>query len=504
MQKILDTKNLAQKLNTLKKTKKIVLCHGVFDVIHHGHIKYFEESKKKGDILVVSVTDDEFVNKGFGRPFFNFKIRSETLAALSIVDFVCKSKKENSVEVIKTLKPNFYCKGPDYEKKRKDITKNIYLEKKAVEKNNGKFIITHSPMLSSSKIVNSKYNLFNKDQQKIISDIKKNFTFDYIQKNIESLKSKKVLIIGEIIIDEYVFCEALGKSGKESFLAIKNNRLEKYLGGSAAIAMNLSEFCKKIDLVSYIGDRNNGINFIKKNLKKNIKPIFVKKSNSTTIVKRRYIEQNERNKMLGVYSLNDDYLNKIEENKIISYLANRISSYDLVIIADYGHGLITKKIANLILKKSKYISLNAQINAANIGHHSLEKYKNLDCVIINLNELKHEMRTRSENFYSYSIRLKSKMKIDNLIVTTGRAGAVMFSKKNKVYKAASFAKEIVDKIGAGDCLFGLMSLFLSSKFDKKLSLFLSSLAAGKNVEKMGNSNFIKFADFLKTINYSLK
>mgnify|MGYP001476797654 CR=1 FL=1 len=53
------------------KNKKITLCHGVFDLLHVGHIKYLKEAKKSGDVLVVSVTEDKFVNKGIGRPFFN-------------------------------------------------------------------------------------------------------------------------------------------------------------------------------------------------------------------------------------------------------------------------------------------------------------------------------------------------------------------------------------------------------------------------------------------------
>ena len=74
MSKIIKLQKLASKLKKLKKNK-VVLCHGVFDIIHHGHIKYFEEAKKNGDILVVSLTADEFVNKGSGRPYFSFKFR---------------------------------------------------------------------------------------------------------------------------------------------------------------------------------------------------------------------------------------------------------------------------------------------------------------------------------------------------------------------------------------------------------------------------------------------
>jgi rfaE bifunctional protein kinase chain/domain/rfaE bifunctional protein nucleotidyltransferase chain/domain len=502
MRKIFEIKNLKKIIKNNKK--KIVLCHGVFDVLHHGHIKYFEEAKKRGDILIVSITDDKFVNKGFGRPYFKFKIRAETIAALSVVDYVCKSPKESSVEVIQFLKPHIYCKGQDYKDKKKDLTKNIYLEKKAVEKYGGSLVIVETPMQSSSKIINSQYDLFSKDQKKDIFSIKKSFASKDIIESIKDLKSKKILIIGEIIIDEYIFCETLGKSGKEPFLVVNKKRTERYLGGSAAIAMNLSDFCKKIDLVSYVGSKNRETKFIKKNLNKNIKSFLIRKNNSPTIVKRRYIESSERNKMLGVYSINDSYLNKPEENKIINYLKSKLKLYDLVIVADYGHGLITKNIANIILKKSKYTSLNAQINSANIGHHSLNKYKSLDSVVINVNELKHEMRTKSDNFYIPGKQLMTRMSIDNLIVTKGRAGAVFLSKDNKIFEVASYAKEIVDKIGAGDCLFAFVSLFLSAKFDKHLSLFLASLAAGKNVETVGNSDYIKSIDLFKIINYSLK
>jgi rfaE bifunctional protein kinase chain/domain/rfaE bifunctional protein nucleotidyltransferase chain/domain len=503
MSKIFEIKDLKKIIKNNKK--KTVLCHGVFDVLHHGHIKYFEEAKKKGDILIVSITDDKFVNKGFGRPYFKFQIRAETIAALSVVDYVCKSPKESSVEVIEFLKPHIYCKGQDYKDKKKDLTKNIYLEKKAVEKYGGSLVIVETPMQSSSKIINSQSSIFKEEQKKDINYIKKNFNYEKIQKDINRLKFKKVLIVGEIIIDRYVFCETFGKSGKEPFLTANMLKTEKYLGGSGAVAMNLSNFCKNIDLVSYIGSKNNELSFINKKLNKNIRSFFVKKNNSSTVIKTRYIDFDERQKMLGVYSINDEYLSENEEKKIIKYLNKNLSTYDLVIVADYGHGLITRNIANLIMKKSKYISLNAQKNSSNSSHYSLEKYKNLDSLSINLNELKNEMKSRSMDLDIMGRNLIKKMNINDLVITSGRAGAAIISNKKKdSIKVASYAEDIVDKIGAGDCLFALVSLFLSSSFDKKLSLFLASLAAGMNVEKMGNSSYLDKIKFLNTIKYILK
>ena len=97
--------------------KKIVLVHGVFDLIHKGHIQYFKEAKKFGEILVVSVTDDKYVNKGVNRPYFNSLDRINFLAELELIDFVILSQNKSSVEVINSLRPNYYVKGPDYLKK---------------------------------------------------------------------------------------------------------------------------------------------------------------------------------------------------------------------------------------------------------------------------------------------------------------------------------------------------------------------------------------------------
>ena len=113
--KILDIKNL-KKIRSKFIGKKIVLCHGVFDLLHVGHINYFKSSKVYGDILVVSVTNDKFVNKGPGRPAFSINNRLKFLQAIDCIDFLYVSNDATSEIVIKNLKPNFYCKGNDYSK----------------------------------------------------------------------------------------------------------------------------------------------------------------------------------------------------------------------------------------------------------------------------------------------------------------------------------------------------------------------------------------------------
>ena len=108
--KIKNLKDLTQIINSLKLSgHKVVQCHGVFDLLHIGHIKHFEEAKAIGDILIVSITPDEFINKGPGRPAFPTSLRLEALAALESVDYVVANKWPTAEEIIKILKPDIYC-----------------------------------------------------------------------------------------------------------------------------------------------------------------------------------------------------------------------------------------------------------------------------------------------------------------------------------------------------------------------------------------------------------
>ena len=153
--KILNFTNIEKTIKIQKKRgKKIVHCHGVFDLLHIGHLKHFRSAKKKGDILIVSITPDKFVFKGFNRPYFNSDQRAESLASVEAIDFVVVNNSTNSVDIINKIKPDFYCKGPDYKDVKKDITGQIKNEQLAVKKNGGKVVYTNDLTYSSSSIIN--------------------------------------------------------------------------------------------------------------------------------------------------------------------------------------------------------------------------------------------------------------------------------------------------------------------------------------------------------------
>ena len=154
----LTMNNFIKKIQKLKnKNKKIGMVHGVFDVVHVGHIIHFLEAKKKVDFLIASVTSDKYVNKAPGKPIFSVTNRIKVLENLKLIDLVIESNSNNALKNISLIKPNFYFKGAEY-KDNKDITNNIKLEKECVKKFGGEIVFTEGQVFSSSKIINEKFN----------------------------------------------------------------------------------------------------------------------------------------------------------------------------------------------------------------------------------------------------------------------------------------------------------------------------------------------------------
>jgi rfaE bifunctional protein kinase chain/domain/rfaE bifunctional protein nucleotidyltransferase chain/domain len=503
--KFLNNENLNKIIFSLKKKNIYIgLCHGVFDLLHLGHINHFKEAKENCDVLIVSVTADKFVHKGPGRPAFNQQQRVESLSALECIDYVTISNNPSSVEIINKIKPNIYFKGPDYKNIKLDITKKILLENNAIRKNKGKVFITRSFKYSSSALLNSFTQTLSEQEKILANKIKKNYSFERIKKIIQGFSDITPLVIGELIIDQYFFCEALGKSGKEPILVLRDKYNETYLGGAAAICGHLSEFCSKINFLSMVGEKKEYINFVKKHLNKKIKYYLLKKKNSPTIVKKRFLDEISKSKLLGVYSLEDSFVNRIEEKNLIKEFNKFNKKSDLTILSDYSHGMISKNFCEIIKKKSKFLAVNIQINAANIGYHSLKNYRLVDFMIINESEIRHEMRSKNDNIYNLAKNLANNFKIKYLVVTQGSQGAFLYErKKNIFYKIGAFTQSVVDKVGAGDTMLSILAICLYKKIDINLSLLISSLAAAQSVKIMGNKFHINKNILLKEIEHFL-
>ena len=159
------------KIKNFTKKKIIGMVHGVFDVLHVGHIKYFEEAKKKCDYLIASVTHSKYVkNKSPNKPIFNHNDRISVLKSLKFFNKVIISENETAEVNIKKFKPNLYFKGLDY-KKNKEKFVNLKKEINEIKKYGGKIYYTNSKLYSSSKIINHKFDYISSDSIKYLKSI---------------------------------------------------------------------------------------------------------------------------------------------------------------------------------------------------------------------------------------------------------------------------------------------------------------------------------------------
>ena len=220
--KLTELDALGPTIAALKRAgKRIVLAHGVFDLLHVGHIRHLREAKALGDVLVVTLTEDLRVNKGPGRPAFTETLRAEALAELESVDYVAISRHATAVPVIGTIRPDVYVKGPDYKDAARDITGGITEEEAAVAAGGGVLHITEDLTFSSSTLINKYFPAYASHVQDYLNDFKRRYSAAEVIAALDKLRAMNVVVVGEAILDEYVYCDQMGKSAKDPVLAMR-------------------------------------------------------------------------------------------------------------------------------------------------------------------------------------------------------------------------------------------------------------------------------------------
>jgi rfaE bifunctional protein kinase chain/domain/rfaE bifunctional protein nucleotidyltransferase chain/domain len=502
--KIVALESLGTTIAALKADgKKIVLAHGVFDLLHVGHIRHLREAKSLGDILVVTLTEDSRVNKGPGRPAFPENLRAEALAALEAVDFVAISRYPTAVPVIATVQPDLYVKGPDYKDAARDVTGGISEEEAAVVAAGGALYITEDVAFSSSTLINKYFPSYSSDVQAYLAAFKKRHSGGDVLAALDKLRTMNVVVAGEAILDEYVYCDQMGKSAKEPVLAMRYARTETYAGGALAVANHLAEFCQSVELITYLGDSDANEKFVRQHLKPNVRANFVYKKDSPTILKRRYVEQTLGSKLFEVYVINDEPLDGQDERDLCAMIEARIGSADAIIASDFGHGLLTGKAKQLLCNSGKFLAVNTQINAANIRFHAISSYPRADYVCVNEGELRLDARNRHSDIADLVSGLAGKLMCERFLVTQGSAGVSYFD-AGTAYRSPALATSVKDRIGSGDAVLALTSMCVASGMPPDMVAFVANVIGAQAVEIMGNATSIQRVPTLKFIDTLLK
>ena len=503
--KIRSLGEIAAIINLEKKAgKRVVLCHGVFDLLHPGHIKHFEGAKEQGDVLAVSITPDRFVNKGPGRPIFNERLRCEAIAGLEAVDYVFVNEWPISVETIKLIKPDIYCKGSDYKNVEQDLTGKITDEREAIESVGGKIHFTDDIVFSSTKIINSHFSVFSEDADAFLQDFRSRYSQKDIIEMLKSLADMKVLVIGDTIIDEYHYCTPLGKSAKDLLIPAHFVYEEKFAGGILAIANHISGFCNRVDIITCLGADHSHKDFIAEHLKPNISAKFFSKRNAPTTVKRRFVEADILRKMFEVYIMDGHTSVDSLSDEMCVYLEKVIGEYDLVLVGDYGHSMIDQRMIDVLCAKSKFLAVNVQTNSANIGFNLITKYQRADYICIDEPEIRLATHNNQGNVRELAKSIIKRLSCGQAVVTRGHLGSLVYGNGDGFVDVPVFSREVVDRVGAGDAYLAITSPCAAKGLPKDVIGFIGNAAGALAIRIVGNRSPVEPLALYRYISTLLK
>lgn len=502
--KILSLEQLAAVIADLQAAGRTVAhCHGVFDPLHVGHIRHFADARRHGDLLVVTVTPDEFVNKGPHRPVFTDALRAEAIAALSAVDYVAINQFPTAVETIRLLKPNVFVKGSEF-RGGKDLTGAIAQEDAAVQSVGGRLDFTDDLVFSASHLVNRHLSVFPPPVVDYLADFAQRYPTAKLLEPLYAASDLKVLVVGETVIDDYRYVEAIGKSSKEPTLVVKALQQERFLGGAAAVANHVAGFAGEVTLHSWLGAENTQADFIFERLKPNVKPQFVYRPNSPTIVKRRFIEQYFFAKLFEVYEINDALPTAEESAELVASLKGQPADYDLVIVVDFGHGMLTPDLVSMLCTESRFLAVNTQANAGNYGYHVASKYPRADYISLAENEMRLESRDRRGDLAPMLQHLAERLNCPRVMVTRGSRGCMGYSAETGIAEVPAFATKVVDRVGAGDAVFAITSLLAAQNVPMELIGFIGNVVGSEAVAVVGNKSSIERTPLCRHIEHLLK
>lgn len=478
--------------------KRIVLCHGVFDVVHPGHLEHLESAKKFGDVLVVGVTADKYVNKGPDRPLFDEIRRAAFLAALEIVDYVYIVHADSAIPAIQVFKPDFYVKGPDYKDNSNDITGKIDLERAEVERFGGQIAYTEGFTSSSTMLINNHLT----PKESVISswrdEYKKAVSLTESLDWIDRLSQVDVNVLGETIIDAYTSCKPLAKSSKDPILAFHRFTTQKFLGGVLAIADSSSNWSRSTSVTS-VGGTDLALHLREINKDTNFKTNFILEDVSPTILKHRFFDMNSGNRVFEYYNFNPEDIKESTQGSILQSISEKLRDGALFLVADYGHGFFTDQIIDKLCKSDLFLAVNTQANAGNRGFNTFAKYPKIDFLCLNGGELELELRKKDLDYSSVVPSIMKEKGCRNVVVTLGGEGLLVFDANGGQFRTPALAAKIVDKVGAGDSVLAIASMLSFLGAPKEVIGLLASVVAAFEVSQLGHKNAIDTVSLKKSV-----
>ena len=488
-----------------KAGRTVVMAHGVFDLLHMGHVRHIEEARSYGDMLVVSVTPDRFVNKGPGRPVFGEMMLAQMLAALGSVDLVTINEGPTAEPAIEAIRPSVYVKRPDYVDAASDVTGKINDERDAVERYQGRIQFTDDVTFSSSALINRYFSPFEPHVRDFVDSMREDNAQQDLLQLIETVADMKVLVVGDAIIDEYRYVTPMGRAPKENLVATLYQSHEIFAGGVMATANHVAGICRQVDVLTVFGDQDEFSDLSRAKAKPNVKISSFQRKDAPTTRKVRYVDATSMRKLFETYYMNDVPVPDDIEAELNQRIADTAADYDLVIVNDFGHGMIKPSTIELLSDKARFLAVNTQANSANFGFNMISKYPRADYVCIDALEARlatGQKHSSVEHLMSHY--LVPMMPNTRIVVTQGRDGCLAYAKDQPITQVPALADKVFDTMGAGDAFLAITSPLVAAGGAMRNVAFLGNIAGALKVGIIGHRQSVDKVSMIKAVIAMLK
>jgi bifunctional ADP-heptose synthase (sugar kinase/adenylyltransferase) len=281
-----------------------------------------------------------------------------------------------------------------------------------------------------------------------------------------------VLVIGEAIVDEYRYVLPMGKAPKENIIATRLQDREIFMGGAIATANNAAAFCESVEVITVIGERDSYEQAMRDALRPNVSMRCVMRRGAPTIHKCRYVDPTLVRKLFEVYQIDDVPLSPRDEARLCDMFRDAVSHVDVVIVNDFGHGMIGENLIRTITDHAPFLAINAQTNSANMGFINQSLPGMIDC--------------------------------NRFMITNGRHGSLTYERGDVVRSLPAFASKVVDTMGAGDAVLAIAAPLVAAGAPLDLVGFLGNVVGAQKVEIVGHRASIDRVAVLKAVNALLR
>jgi rfaE bifunctional protein kinase chain/domain len=483
--------NIEETLKQLSESgRKVVLTYGHFNILHPGHQRFLKFAKDHGDILVVGVWGDRFLDNQGNIQYFSQSERAETVASIKYVNHVLIIDHIGIETVIDRLKPALLIMGKEHEEHPSKEEAEVYAQ---INRLGGKVLFNSGEVhYADSRTLFQTMEEISYDKLKEFRiacnrfDIKR----DNLKKTIASFANKRILIFGDTIVDQYIACDGLGMSSEAPVLVVQELESTEFIGGAAIVARHLASLGCECDFISVTGDDDTATFVEDELINDGIRAQIIRDANRPTTFKKRYMVNNQ--KILRVSRLKDSSIREALEKEIIQRVAAIADKIDGLIICDFVYGVVTKKILAGIIELSKKngFKLFGDLQCSSqIGN--VTKFKEFDMITPTEREARIALADNESGIERIAREIIKETKCHNLLITLNSSGLIAYHSNGQHGEEQSqhfpaLVASPVDVAGAGDALLASVSAVLCCGADLMEAVAIGTCVSAIAVSQIGN------------------